>query len=246
VALPVGVLGLVLGIVGLIASLARQGRGIGFSIAGSAVSLLAVLIAGLWLGLLGGVAKSLPEAAKDVPPPTTTPVVEKPKEPPPVEPALVEPPPREYKYREVMVFGDLGVAVTDARETGYTSTTASGRRLFHNPAFVVTIKFKNYNRNRIIKAGAQVDVATLDDNVGNRYDRIEARSDLGLAAHIEGQIERGYVRPVRSDEEAGDVLVFDRPVEGASTLTLTLDASRYGGSGKVKVKIRLRRVRPPR
>ena len=83
----------------------------------------------------------------------------------------------------------------------------------------------------------QVDDATLEDNVGNSYERISAVNEIGLENHINGQIPSGRVRPVRSDEVGTDFLVFDRPVEGASVLFLTLDASKYGGSGRIKVQI---------
>jgi hypothetical protein len=67
IGMPLGGLGLLLGGVGLIVALVRGGRGVGFSIAGSAVSLLALVIAGLWLALVGAVSKSASEADKDGP-----------------------------------------------------------------------------------------------------------------------------------------------------------------------------------
>jgi hypothetical protein len=147
-------------------------------------------------------------------------------------------PDKEYKFGEEMRFGDLGATVVFAGQAGFTSTTSAGRQLFHDPEFVVTIQFKNYNPNRVVEAGAQVDAATLEDDVGNRYSRIKAKNEIGLENKIDEQISSGKVRPVRSDDkDARDLLVFERPVPGASTLTLTLDASKYGGSGKIKVKI---------
>jgi hypothetical protein len=59
VGLPIGGLGLLLGIAGLIVALVRQGRGIGFPIAGSGVSLLALVIAGVWLAAANKVAESV-------------------------------------------------------------------------------------------------------------------------------------------------------------------------------------------
>lgn len=147
-------------------------------------------------------------------------------------------PAKEYNFGEEIRFGDLGVTVIYAGQAGFTSTTAGGRQLFHDPEFVITIRFKNYNPNRVLDAGAQVDVATLEDDVGNKYDRVKAANEIGMENKIDGQISPDKVRPVRSDDkEARDLLVFNRPVPGASVLTLTLDASKYGGSGKVKVKI---------
>jgi hypothetical protein len=143
----------------------------------------------------------------------------------------------EYNFGAEIRVGDLGVTVTEARVRGFTSTTAGGRLMDHSPEFVVTISFKNYNPNRIINAGSQVDAASLKDDVGNRYRGIRASNELGLTNHIDGQIQPGMARPVRSDEPAHDVLVFSRPVPGASALTLVLDASSYGGAGRIEIHI---------
>jgi hypothetical protein len=141
---------------------------------------------------------------------------------------------------EELRFGDLGVTVNRARVESYGSMTSVGQLLLHEPALVVRIGIKNHNANRVVEAGSQSDSATLADDVGNRYDRIVARSQIGLPTRVPGQIPPGSVLRVRSDEREEDVLLFDRPVPGASVLTLTLDGSRYGSSGKVKVTIPLR------
>jgi hypothetical protein len=103
--------------------------------------------------------------------------------------------------------------------------------------FVVFISFRNYNPNRIIKAGSQVDVAILRDDVGNTYQGIRATNEIGLTNSIDDQIPAGMARPVRSDQPGWDVLVFERPVPGASTVTLSLDASQYGGVGRIEVQV---------
>jgi len=38
---------------------------------------------------------------------------------------------------------------------------------------------------------------------------------------------------VRSDKELTDTLVFAKPVEAATTLTLQVDATIYGGTGEL-------------
>src|SRR5437870_4480381 len=61
--IPLGGLGLLLGIAGLVIAIIQRGRGIGFPIAGSAVSLVA-LIGAFWLGLLGATGKQ--NSAKEI------------------------------------------------------------------------------------------------------------------------------------------------------------------------------------
>jgi hypothetical protein len=143
----------------------------------------------------------------------------------------------EHNMGEEIRFGDLGVTVTQAQVSGYSSRTAAGRLMNHTPEFVIHTKFKNYNPKRVVKAGSQVRSSTLVDDVGNSYQGIRATNEIGLTNEIEGQISPGMAIEVRSDEPATDVLVFDRPVQGASFIFLTLDASKYGGSGKVRIKI---------
>jgi len=62
--LPLSGLGLLLGIAGLVIAIIQRGRGIGFPIAGSAVSLVALVMGVFWLGLLGAAGKQ--NAANEV------------------------------------------------------------------------------------------------------------------------------------------------------------------------------------
>lgn len=62
VSIPIGGLGFILGLVGLIIAIRRQGSGIGFVIAGSAVSLLAVIIASMMTYAAGKAITDMAEA----------------------------------------------------------------------------------------------------------------------------------------------------------------------------------------
>jgi hypothetical protein len=62
--MPLSGLGLVLGIAGLVVAIIQRGRGMGFPIAGFAVSLVALVIGVFWLGLLGAVFKGTETAVK--------------------------------------------------------------------------------------------------------------------------------------------------------------------------------------
>jgi hypothetical protein len=129
------------------------------------------------------------------------------------------------------------VTVRYAGVTGWQSVSPGGTFLSHPPAFVVQISFKNYNDKRILTAGPQTGNCALSDDVGNTYRELHAVTDLGLPAAVHGQIPKGKVREVRSDEKAGDAVVFDRPVKGANEVRLTLDARAYGGSGRLVLKV---------
>jgi hypothetical protein len=116
-----------------------------------------------------------------------------------------------------MRFGDIGVTVAQAKVEGFASTTSMGRLLAHDPELVVTLGLKNYNSNRVVQVGSQVDFARLEDDVGNTYVPFRARSDIDLPVDILGQIPAGKALRLSSDEkDEHDLLVFDRPVPGAS------------------------------
>src|SRR5262245_13532256 len=63
VAIPIVGVGLLLGLGGLIASLARSGHGVGFSIGGLAVSAAGLVIALFWVGAIGSFTTSEPNRA---------------------------------------------------------------------------------------------------------------------------------------------------------------------------------------
>jgi hypothetical protein len=160
-----------------------------------------------------------------------------------INPAADQRPAREHVVGEEMRFGDLGVTVTQAKQDTFGSVTSSGEILVHDGAFVITLGLKNYNPNRILEVGPQVEYAKLQDDVGNGYDPVRTRSNIGLPTDILGQIPRGKVLRLRADDkDEHDMLVFDRPVPGASTLRLTLETSPYGASGSVSVTVPLNRT----
>jgi len=134
-----------------------------------------------------------------------------------------------------MRFGDLGVTVTGARVMSFRSIRPSGGELVHGSELCVGITFKNYDTTRIAHAQSQIGHCSLTDDVGNKYSLVTAKTDAGFRAAIQGQIPQDMEIDVRSEMTGQDLLVFSKPVEGASSVTLTLDASRYGGQGLIEV-----------
>jgi pSer/pThr/pTyr-binding forkhead associated (FHA) protein len=134
-------------------------------------------------------------------------------------------------------FGDLGVTPSGARVRAYTSTTAAGRKMTHEPALVVELALKNYNPEQTLTAHGQVRSARLEDDAGHAYRALRATNELGLENAIDGQIRSGSGRAVRADADERDVLVFEPPGPDAGDLVLILDAAKYGGTGTVKVRI---------
>jgi hypothetical protein len=75
------------------------------------------------------------------------------------------------------------------------------------------------------------DYATLRDNFGNGYRRI----DFGLTAYPVGSVERSesiyYNKPIT------DVLVFERPIDTFEYLELELPAQNFGSQGLLRFRI---------
>jgi hypothetical protein len=74
------------------------------------------------------------------------------------------------------------------------------------------------------------DHATLEDNFGNHYKRI----NFGIGTELVGHVESESVYLGKSVE---DVLVFELPVDSIEYLDLELPAKNFGGEGMLKLRI---------
>lgn len=82
--------------------------------------------------------------------------------------------------------------------------------------------------------GAQFSVrrdhATLTDNFGNAYKRI----NFGFGTEISGQVRSDSLYPNKS---ISDVLVFESPIDDTEHLDLELPADNFGGEGMLRFRI---------
>lgn len=146
-------------------------------------------------------------------------------------------PTKDVAVGEEVRFGDLGVTVYSARVVAWGSMSSGGHPHVHPPDFVVVLTLTSHNPNRELSVQGQTGHCSLADDVGNTYGEMQAKSEGGFTNTINGQIQPGQPRRVRSGEPANDIVVFRKPVPGASAVTLTLDATRYGGQGKIRVRV---------
>jgi hypothetical protein len=103
--------------------------------------------------------------------------------------------------------------------------------------FQVTLRIENTHQTRKLdyhgwstEGPWLSDSGTLADEHGNHYKRIT----FGFGNKVAGQV---YSESIYPGESITDVLVFERPVDAAKRLTLTLPASNFGGKGKVRVLV---------
>jgi hypothetical protein len=103
--------------------------------------------------------------------------------------------------------------------------------------YLVELRIANRHPTRILSArAADGPGATLTDELGNRYDRITPVNSFGTRLRVNGRIEDNA--RVDPGETVDDLLTFERPAAVARSLTVTIPASRYGGTGDLKFAIR--------
>jgi hypothetical protein len=240
----VGGLGLLLGIAGMIVALVRQGRGIGFPIAGSALSVLAINIAMFWASLFGGVSKSLSDAGKPFGP--TAPREAGSGSKAPVTQA--ENNVRWDKIGSAQRVDDVSVKCLQARPASFSCKHWGGWKI-RGPMLVVELKLTNTSPTKIVKfAGWQEATSVVEDEHGNRY----ALIDFGV--DFEGFGDGLWSRwKLVADVDAGSILAQNlmlhpgksyitylfcaKPADISKEARLTLRSKALGGTGTVRLRV---------
>lgn len=250
VGMPVGGLGLLLGIAGLIVALARQGRGIGFPIAGSAVSLLALIIALFWLGVLDSISKPLSDAPQGAQVPSGQVLL------PPLSPLKAGKnapvPDVPVTWDNVGNTGQVGDVLIESpgARSGPVSLDYSGQWRIPD-LLVVRLKLTNTSPTKIIKFEGWQWSALLDDENGNKYHLIkfgpgfsgfgdmpwctDFRDDYNkdcdtssfIAANLSLHPGKSYVT----------YLFYEKAAAVSKEARLTLPAKELGGTGALRLRV---------
>jgi hypothetical protein len=244
VSIPLGGLGLLLGIAGGVVALLRRGSGVGFPIAGAAVSLLAIGVAVAWLGFIGRAVQAVGEEvrAKNAtnqkmftasdPSPGASP------EAPPDSQAA-----QQAEWVDVTKGaaqqGDVRIWVPTVmvgdvplRHLGHSSISESKylmiRLRIENASETRKIGYESWaaNGRRLL----QKHVPHLTDNFGNTYKPVT----FGLTTEVEGQLEAESIYPGKYID---DLLVYEPPIDKAEYLRLELPASAFGGTGMIRLQM---------
>jgi hypothetical protein len=93
-----------------------------------------------------------------------------------------------------------------------------------------TSKKLNYKTWQGAQFSVGRDHATLMDNFGNAYKRI----NFGFGMEIVGQVSTDSLYPNKS---LSDVLVFELPIDNTEHLDLELPADNFGGDGMLRIRI---------
>jgi hypothetical protein len=247
-------LGLLLGLGGLVLAVVRRGSGVGFSIAGSGLSALSLVICLVWTFALSSAFKAVDDAVakqsrtnqravadanSDKTPPENQGIVPAPApEKPPSPPTNTEPEWADASKGAVRQ-GDLQVQITQVTIGKVPLKTFTRNSESKDNLLMVKLELLNTNPTKKVEyhswSGKDIsfdrDFATLKDNFDNSYKRIS----FGLGSYPVGAVERS--ESIYPNKSVTDVLVFELPLDTMEYLRLELPAKNFGGTGMMRVQI---------
>ena len=233
VSLPLSGLGFLLGAFGVGMAIVRKGTGVGFSIAGAAISGVIFLPSLLfWTMFAGAVKSASDEVAKHAEQAERT-----------NQRALGAPTgfagdsgdwaDASQGVRQ----GDVEVRVTSVKIGPVDFKDFNNPDTEHKMA-TIQISIANLGQTKKLQyeswgsSGSflSTDHATLSDNFDNKYNLMR----FGALTPVKGQRTLESLYPGKS---VSDVLVFEPPIATADFLKLELSAEAFGGTGKLRLKI---------
>jgi len=120
------------------------------------------------------------------------------------------------------VIGPIAYISSDKFETSDESYLRLQLKI-ENQSSTKKVTYKTWNGDAIV---ADHDFATVKDNFGN----ILKRMDFGLGSKVDGSV--GQPESIYPQDGLSDVLVFEKPVKGTTSLTLELPQGNLEGSGE--------------
>ena len=245
--IPVSVLGILLGIIGMIISVIGHRSKIGMPVAGTIVCVVAIVVA---VASTGGTTRAITEAARETnrkAKATNQEVVPSPKKPTrPSHPVAEKSAPNESKEetwasaQNAIRQANIEIRITQVLvgkiplRAGFDdSETQSKDKLLK-----VVLELHNLSKSKKIEyqswSGRDLsfnrDYATLKDNFGNNYKRI----NFGFGTKVIGQTKSDSIYP---GIKIQDVLVFETPVDTVKYLNLELPAKNFDGEGMLRLRI---------
>ena len=248
--LPLSGLGVILGGIGLFVAIRRSGRGVGFPIAGTALSLLALIVSISVTALLGRVVhetgRAMIDARERDEATNQTVIGAKPEVDVPEGPNVPNPPDARNKdsekwasAKEVVQQGDTririnAVTIQKIPLMNLGRSTQSEDDLLAVNVQVLntsTTKKANYESWRGKPFSIDRDAANMTDNFGNTLKRI----NFGIGTEVDGAVNG--TESIYPEKLLSDILVFEAPIDGTEYLRLELPAQNFGGSGSIRFEI---------
>lgn len=233
VSLPLSGLGFLLGVFGVGMAIVRKGTGVGFSIAGAAISGVIFLPSLLfWTMFAGALRSASDEVAKQAQ------RAEQTNQTALGGPAGAEDGSGDWADASQGVRqGDVEVRVTSVKIGPVDFKDFNNPDTEHKMA-TIQLSIANLGQTKKLQyeswgsSGSflSTDYATLSDNFDNKYILMR----FGALTPVKGQRTLESLYPGKS---VTDVLVFEPPIATADYLKLELSAEAFGGTGKLRLKI---------
>jgi hypothetical protein len=237
--LPLSGLGLLLALIGLVLALMRRGYGVGYPIAGGAISVVALVMASVTgLGMFAATSAALEDVARDLE--DSQQMSARPAGEVAADAEIPEPmrPTREkLDWIHASDGAQLGstvvwVSKVEVRRVELEQLGDVGQsenRLLAITLIVLNdsptkkVEYKTWRGNSWIER----DFGILTDNFDNSYKRVT----FGFTTEIAGGVRTS--ESIYPGSQVEDLLVFEVPIEAAEMLFLDLPASNIGESGKI-------------
>ncbi len=260
VGVPLSALGLLLGIIGLLVAFFRKGAGIGFPIAGSAISGLALFVA---IGSTLATGKALEAGAKsmqaalnegqrtnqEVIPAagpkaanrTATPQARQPRNTPPAAPPgrAAEPEEQWASATDAVKQGDITVRITAVKsgKVALKSGFGDSESESVDALLAIEVLITNTGANKKVEyhtfMGRDFSIGRDYASLHDNFDNTYKRIGFGMSKPV-GANESESIYPGKS---ITDVLVFEIPIDTAEYLKLELPAQSFGGTGLLRFRI---------
>jgi hypothetical protein len=252
--LPLSGLGAILGLVGFVAALRRAGRGIGFPIAGTAVSALALIVC---VAITTAFSRAVVETGKSInetrekaqatnqtvvgaKPPDAAAAANPPAMPVPPNPKVQEQEQENWaSAKQAVQQGDVRIRVTKVavqkiplKNLGRSTESTDDLLSVHlQVANTSQTKKVNYLTWRGKDFSLERDWAAMTDNFDNTLKRI----GFGFGTEVEGAVES--TESIYPGKSVDDILVFEAPIDATEYLRLELPAKNFGGTGNIRLQI---------
>jgi len=246
--IPLSLIGLLLGFIGIIMAAVSKKTGFAFPISGGLVCVIAIFIA---ISSTGGCAKAVSDAAERAQKTNQSVVPAKPPTPtspaqaavPPVATGKPAPPPQPAEQwtsaANAVRQGDVQVRITGVRVGTVALKDMFGDSKESKDALLtITLEITNLSTGKKLDFGTWrgadfsfgEDFASLTDDNDNTYKRI----NFGVSSVPVGGVDRESIYPGKS---ITDVLVYEVPVDAAKWLRLKLPARNFKGDGMLRFEI---------
>lgn len=254
IAVPLSAFGLLLAAIGFIVALIRKGAGVGYPLAGAAVSAVALTISVAMTQATGKAINVLSGGDTSPGQETVHPSGERgiaqggerePRADAHAERSIVWTPADRSAQRR-----DVEIRIVSCRVGQVTLTRGSatldetlGTSQSVEAILAVTVEITNSSDTRKVEylswRGREVifarDYASICDNFGNKYRRV----GFGLVDRPAGSVSMESVYPGKSIR---DVLAFEKPLKTVEFLSLEMPAENFGGAGMVRFRVPARMI----